>query len=313
MSAGGRRRGATPPRPPDALGPAARKRWTAVLPDLLRHGEVDLELLETYCQVYGRWRKAEDQLAESGSLVRSAAGRAVANPYISISAASERQMRQLEKRLGIAAEPTASSDDDGVLFTRRELARTLDVHMQTISSKWEPAGMPVAQRGGRGRPSLYRLSDVRAWLDRRTAEAAASTNGHGRLDLVQERAELARAQAERVKLETLARRGELADKRAVERVWAAEVAAVRTRLLALPVVEADRIARAAVVDGVPGVEAVLEAIVRDVLTELARPDAVKHQAVDSSPLDSSSPPSEPPPAPRRGRAKKPRKAPRSRT
>src|SRR4051812_25727539 len=59
-----------------------------------------------------------------------------------------------------------------VLVTRRDLAALVGVHPITIC-KWEREGMPVATRGGRGRPSFYDEAVVRAWRQRRDELAAA--------------------------------------------------------------------------------------------------------------------------------------------
>src|SRR5690242_8772915 len=74
-------------------------------------------------------------------------------------------------------------------LTRRELAAVHDVHQQTIT-KWEQAGMPVLERGRKGKPSRYREADVRTWLEQR--EAAAKADGH--VDAVKDRARKERAQ-----------------------------------------------------------------------------------------------------------------------
>lgn len=69
------------------------------------------------------------------------------------------------------------------LLTRRQLAARLEKHMQTVT-KWERDGCPVAERGRKGKPSLYREADVRGWL---AAREEAAKNG-GAVDLARERA-----------------------------------------------------------------------------------------------------------------------------
>ena len=76
------------------------------------------------------------------------------------------------------------------LLTRTELAKQLDRNRQTIT-KWTAAGMPVAKRGSRGKPHLYRVSVVLAWLAARD-EIAKSGQA---LDLTQQRARKELAQA----------------------------------------------------------------------------------------------------------------------
>ncbi len=153
------------------------------------------------------------------------------------------------------------------LVTRRELAENLTVHMQTVT-KWEREGMPIAQRGARGRPSFYLEAEVRAWRKERE-EAALS--GNGPLNPLQERARRERAQAVLAEQTFQIRMRDLLPRADVERIWSSEVSAVRTRLMALPVTLADQLHRAAL-RGVPAVEKVLEDAVHDVLIELADPD-----------------------------------------
>lgn len=153
------------------------------------------------------------------------------------------------------------------LLTRRELSAILNVHMMTVT-KWERDGLPVAQRGRRGKPSLYRETAVRAWLQQR--EQAAAQPGTA-TDLAIERARRERAQAILAEQAFSIRARDLLPREDVERVWAAEVSAVRAKLLAWPTTLADQVHRVAVLEGLAGVERVLNDSVRQVLRELADP------------------------------------------
>jgi len=157
------------------------------------------------------------------------------------------------------------------LVTRRELAALPDlpgqvgpVHMQTIT-KWEREGLPVAKRGRKGKPSLYKEADVRTWLQARD-EAA---KGPETLDLVMARCRKEHWQAMLAEQTHQVRAGKLLPADEVAKVWGLEVAAVRARLLALPQTLASRVHRAGALDGEPGVERVLHDAVREVLRELA--------------------------------------------
>lgn len=159
-----------------------------------------------------------------------------------------------------------------VLLTRRELAALPDlpgqagpVHMQTVT-KWEHSGMPVAERGRKGRPSRYSEADVRAWL---AAREAAMSAPDAPLDLEVERARKEHWQALLAEQTHRARERELLPRAEVERVWGAERDAVKGKLLSLPVTHADRVHRAGALDGVPGVERALKEMVYEVLRELA--------------------------------------------
>jgi P27 family predicted phage terminase small subunit len=82
---------------PKHLDKQARAKWAEVLPILNGRGNVDqgtLDALAAYCQAWSRWTAAEAQVNTLGAVVKSAAGFAVANPYVAIAAAAQRQMRQ---------------------------------------------------------------------------------------------------------------------------------------------------------------------------------------------------------------------------
>jgi phage terminase Nu1 subunit (DNA packaging protein) len=132
-------------------------------------------------------------------------------------------------------------------------------------SKWLEEGLPLAKRGRGGRPSLYDEAKCRRWIASREKQTATP----GVVDLARERARKERAQAVLAEQTFQARSRELLPRAEVEKMWAAEVAAVRTKLLALPTVLADQLHRAAVLEGVDGVEARLQTAILDVLTELA--------------------------------------------
>lgn len=256
--------------PPASLGPDARARWTAVAPILAARGPVDAGLLATYCQVWARWQQAEQGITKSGALVRTARGGIAASPLLAVSNRAATQLRELEKALGLdgAAAAPAHASPASSLLTRRQLAAALGVHMMTVT-KWERDGMPVADRGAKGRPSYYREADVRAWQQQR--DQAAREPG-ATVDLARERARKERAQAILAEQTYKVRSGELLPRDGVEKVWAAEVAAARAVLLSWQSTLADRVFRVAISEGVGGVERVLQDAVHDVLRELANPE-----------------------------------------
>jgi len=139
--------------------------------------------------------------------------------------------------------------------------------MQTVT-KWEQDGMPIAERGRKGRPSRYSESAVRAWQDAR--EEAAKTSGH--VDVAQQRARKELAQAVLAEQTFKLRQRELLPRADVERVWGGEVAAVRAIILASYTSQADRIHRIATLEGVGGVETALKELAHEILRQLANPD-----------------------------------------
>ena len=123
--------------------------------------------------------------------------------------------------------------------------------------------MPIAKRGARGRPSLYDEAACRAWKILRD-EAATKTSS---LEQARIQKELSQAELNRQTAEI--RAGNLLQREDVERVWSQHVAAVRRKLLHMPVALADGLHRIATLEGPSAVEAKLREAVEDVLSELA--------------------------------------------
>lgn len=85
------------PKPPEHLDAAAVAKWRELLPILESRGDLDqgtLDALAAYATAWSRWLAAEIKVSELGAVVKSAAGFAIANPYVAIAAASQRQLRQ---------------------------------------------------------------------------------------------------------------------------------------------------------------------------------------------------------------------------
>lgn len=150
------------------------------------------------------------------------------------------------------------------LITRRELAALHNVHPMSVL-KWEQAGMPCAEVGRRGSPSLYSPTDVKAWLAAREQKARTGDV----VDLTAARARKEQADAELKEQALKARAGKLVEASDVEATMDQMVTAIRTRLLAMPASAAERVARAAAKGGADGVEVILDAAVAQVLKELA--------------------------------------------
>ena len=120
------------------------------------------------------------------------------------------------------------------LLTRPELAAAFGVHPITVT-KWEQAGLPIAERGSRGRASRYSLKDVMDWRVRRELRAhGIGDESNGRLDPLAERALLDRARRKEVEHRLAVQRGEYVGVAEVEGRWLAIVTAVRERMLSLP-------------------------------------------------------------------------------
>ncbi len=167
--------------------------------------------------------------------------------------------------MGVAATTTTRR-----YFSRSELAQAFNVTPQRITI-WASEGMPVADRGGRGRESRYDLAAVVDWqVQRRVQQARESGTGGagGPVDLAAERARLTKAQTARALLEIGLKRRELLPAAEVEAVWGGCVQAVRTALLAIPQAITERCTVAAS-QGQAAVEAVIKAAIYDALRSLA--------------------------------------------
>lgn len=164
---------------------------------------------------------------------------------------------------------TSGSD----LITRDQLAVRMDVHPRTIV-KWESEGMPVAKHGGRGRATLYRFVDCRQWYRSREKRADDINN----VDVTRERARKERAQAVLAEQTAAVRAKNLLPADQVVKAWSDEIAAVRTKLLAIPDAYRDRVCQAFQMEGPDGVERVMKEGIYDALRELADPGRFKTSA-----------------------------------
>lgn len=152
------------------------------------------------------------------------------------------------------------------LLTRSELAVAFRVMPSTII-KWARAGMPVADRGGRGRGAKYSLEAVVAWRVQSQTTSREGQEGE-QLNLSVERARLARVQTSKAELEVAARQRELLPADEVRRVVGGAFHAVRVRLLALGRSVAERCLLAGT-QGAAAIQAVIDDAVHEALAELA--------------------------------------------
>jgi phage terminase Nu1 subunit (DNA packaging protein) len=167
---------------------------------------------------------------------------------------------------------SVSSPGAGSLLTRRQLAKVLGCHPQTLLG-WEREGLPVARHGRRGVSSLFLERDARAWLEDREKRLEAPQTD--KFNIMNERARRERAQAQLAEQAHAIRARNLLPREEVERTWIAEITAVRAKLLAWPTTLADLLHRAGTLEGVVGVERSLDEAVRQLLTELATPAVVQ--------------------------------------
>jgi P27 family predicted phage terminase small subunit len=256
---------------PPTLSGVALERWRTVAPLLAKRGAVDRDELAAYCLVWARWRQNEAAIAKAGTLVKNATtGRVKASPLIGVGKEAAQQLRTLEKRLGLGIDAPkadlsgANPDSNGPTITRRDLAKRLKVHMQTVT-KWEREGLPIAWRGRKGKPSRYDETAVRAWVDAREAAGGASNSSFAKFQ--EAGARQRNAQAELAELQLSVRRGRLVDAEAMRTRMADVFLRCRTKLLAVPAKAKTLLPHLTHADVLT-----LDALVRESLEDLATPE-----------------------------------------
>lgn len=104
------------PSCPSHLDPAAKKEWRRVARLLEEVGLltlVDRAALALYCAAWARWVDAEEKLAASGPVLKSATGRYYPNPLVAISRQAARDIRAWAMEFGLT--PSARSRMRAVL------------------------------------------------------------------------------------------------------------------------------------------------------------------------------------------------------
>lgn len=84
------------PKPPGHLGPEARREWRRAGRLLMAMGlvsELDRSALAAYCQAWGRWVEAEEQLRKYGMVVKSPSGFPIQSPFLAVANKAMDQMR----------------------------------------------------------------------------------------------------------------------------------------------------------------------------------------------------------------------------
>jgi P27 family predicted phage terminase small subunit len=79
------------------LDDEGRRKWGEVYPILESRGDVDqgtLDALTAYCSAWSQWLAAEAQVKTLGAVVKSAAGFAQENPFLTVARKAQTAMRQ---------------------------------------------------------------------------------------------------------------------------------------------------------------------------------------------------------------------------
>lgn len=163
----------------------------------------------------------------------------MASPLIGVSGQAAAQVRALERSLGLDASKVAAAEDaaharrgtkaSADLLTAREIAGAFGCNIRTIA-KWTDEGMPVAERGKGGRPSLFNLKDAEHWKSSRDFVPADGVSAQP----LAARMRKENAQAAEAEQRVAMRAGELVNAKDIEQRIAHDYARCRTKLLGLP-------------------------------------------------------------------------------
>jgi len=116
-------------QPPSHLDKSARQKWREIVVILEERGDVDagtLDALAAYCVAWSRWTDAEAKISELGPIVKSPAGFPVANPYVGIAAAAQRQMRQWGGELRLTPKARGRKAEGGEESAVSRILRVMD-------------------------------------------------------------------------------------------------------------------------------------------------------------------------------------------
>lgn len=139
---------------PDTLDAVARTEWERLHPLLNAPTMRDLALLESYCAAFSRWRNAEQQLAKTPVLIKTATG-AAPNPLLAIAKQAKASMREALADLGLSKAHTATADWCSLEDSRRRLAAIGDVvSHQTLSEYVRKHAEEIPHAPGRGRSGM---------------------------------------------------------------------------------------------------------------------------------------------------------------
>lgn len=92
------------PTCPKHLTGEARREWRRMGRELLALGvltSVDRAALAAYCLAWGRWVEAEGQVAKLGTIVKTANGNLIQNPYLAVANRAMEQMTKLAGEFGM--------------------------------------------------------------------------------------------------------------------------------------------------------------------------------------------------------------------
>lgn len=94
------------PECPEWLDDVAKEEWARIVPLLERAGlisQVDMGVLANYCQLYSRWKKAEEILKKEGFVLKAGKnGYAMPHPAVKIAEKAQQLMKAYISELGLS-------------------------------------------------------------------------------------------------------------------------------------------------------------------------------------------------------------------
>lgn len=249
--------------PPADLGAPAQARWKAVYPILAKRGDVDLEQLRTYCQVWARWRESEDAIGKAGQLTKTPTGRVVPSPLIAVEEKAASRVRELEARLGIG---TKAEPERRERTSLRGFAKRVGVTENAVRK---------AIASGRLSQSIGREKNRPFVRDAELAEAEWSANSQPQPDktkvishdtLVEAQRSATLERARKLKLDNDLKDGRLIEVATVKREWFELARTIRKAIQNIP---ARLSAELAAEPDAGRVYSKLDAALRDALNVLA--------------------------------------------
>jgi Phage DNA packaging protein, Nu1 subunit of terminase len=115
------------------------------------------------------------------------------------------------------------------LVNRAELARLFDVSLTTVDS-WRRRGLPVEERGGRGRALKFSLPAAIAW---RLEQEAGEESSEAVISFEEARTAKMIAEAELARIELQKRRGEIVELDVVAEIVESDYGVVRSKVFGL--------------------------------------------------------------------------------
>jgi P27 family predicted phage terminase small subunit len=105
------------PDPPIQLTPRALEEWNRLAIPLFNLGvmtKYDRAVFALYCQSWGRWQDAEEQVAAKGTVVKTQSGNIIQNPALAVSNRAAKDCIRYAQELGLTPSARSRIDTEGL-------------------------------------------------------------------------------------------------------------------------------------------------------------------------------------------------------